>query len=93
MKNLNFRATVFSSVAGIILAMAVFLSFGLAPTAAADDWCPNPPTGCASMGCFTNGVGQKSCKYIAQVNGALCHVGGACSKVPGTVPPDVPIEP
>lgn len=95
MKSSNFRATMFSSVAGIALAIAMFLSFGHTQKALADDWCPNPPEGCASAGCFTNGVGKKTCKYFAQVNGASCHVGGACSPAPGgggEIGPEEPIN-
>lgn len=79
MKSSNYRTTIFSSIAGVVFALVVFISFGYSQTAVAGDWCPNPPAGCASAGCFTNGAGQKSCKYFAQVNGAECHVGGACS--------------
>lgn len=95
MKNSNFRATIFSGFVGVVLALAIFLSFGYTQTTVADDWCPNPPANCASLGCFTNGAGQKSCKYFAQVNGASCHVGGACSPAPkggGEISPETPGE-
>ena len=77
---------------GIIFAIVIFLSFGYSQMAEAEDWCPNPPAGCASAGCFTNGVGVKTCKYFAQENGASCHVGGACSPAPGGGGEVVPVE-
>lgn len=84
MKSSNFRATIFSSVAGIVLGLAMFLSFGYAQPAVADDWCFSPPEGCVTLSCYTNGAGAKSCKYVAVVNGASCHVGGSCTAVPNT---------
>lgn len=76
MKSSNFRATIFSSVAGITLGLMIFLSFGYAqPATATDYWCPNEPAGCASLGCQSNSAGQRHCSYFYQTGG-----GGSCGR-------------
>ncbi len=79
MRKFNFPPAVFSALGGILLALAIFLPVGIAQKASANlpggggGWCP-PPAGCANFGCMNN-----VCKFIAQENGASCHVGGDCS--------------
>lgn len=66
-------------VIGIILAIVMFSTFDFENRAIAEEkWCP-PPPGCANFGCFEPLTGGNICKFIAQQNGAECHVGGDCS--------------
>jgi len=93
MRNSNFRATIFSAVAGIALGLAMFLSFGYTQTTVADSWCPDTAT-CTGGYCFTRGDGQKSCKYFqSSCNGGACTAapsgGGDCA---GGICPEIPTE-
>lgn len=82
MKSSNFRATIFSSVAGITLGLMIFLSFGYAqPATATDYWCPNEPSGCATLGCQSNSAGQRHCSFFSQTTGDSCGR-GECAAVP-----------
>lgn len=77
MKNSNFRVTMLSTVAGILLGLAIFLSFGYTQTTSAGDICPNTDA-CPGGYCFTRGDGAKSCKYFGTPSGCA----SSCTSYP-----------
>ena len=76
-----------SIVAGITLALAVFLSISsFTQKAVAGDWC-DPPPGCAFGGCTNQsrpgGVVVKVCNFYKTDNAASCSGHPNCGTSPG----------
>lgn len=85
MKRWGFSSAVIPAVAGILLALVItFISVGLTEKVSAEgDYC-DPPPGCASLGCVTNG-GQKSCVNYSVPGGSGSCGANSCKtyKPPG----------
>jgi hypothetical protein len=82
MRKINVQQTALSVFAGMTLALVIVLSaWGLTQSVSADDYCV-PPQGCATLGCFTNGAGQKSCKNYNLQGGPWAS--NECATGPGS---------